>query len=338
MSPPRNRRSAPTRLLPAVLFLLVLGLVGCSSIDSTFTPKAGGGDAQQVVRVGTLRGQPHLFAPFFYGEFLDKGTAADVLVFDSSPDIKNALVSGQIDLAVMGVPALLAGAAAGQDVRLVASSADGGSAIVGRPEIAAVTQLKGKRVGYPVGSSQEVLLRSTLSQHGIDADRDLTLVNLAFADMANAYASGQIDAFSSAELGPSVAKQNGAHDVVSPYDTPVGKVNIGLATTQRVIDGTADLVQRTVDAHAKAVAFMDAHRDEWARRVVAEFGLDPMVATGAIANTWPRSDLAPEYVAQVGALAREMSGLGQLPTQPDMSTLVDDSFITATSAAEGSRK
>ncbi|MDA2895346.1 ABC transporter substrate-binding protein [Mycolicibacterium sp. BiH015] len=315
----------------AIAAVLLVALTGCSSIDATFTPSSGGGDGQQVVRVGTLRGQPHLFAPFFYQQFLSEDNTAEVMVFDSSPDVKNALVSGQIDAAVMGVPAMLAGAAAQQDVRLIASSADGGSAIVGLPEISGVQDLRGRRVGYPVGSSQEVLLRSTLTQAGIDPDRELTLVNLAFADMANAYASGQIEAFSSAELGPSVAKQKGAHDIVSPYNTPVGKVNIGLASTQRVIDDDPELVQSLVDAHAEAIAYMESHRDVWRDTVVAEFGLDPLVAQNAIANTWPRSDLSLEYVSQVDALAREMHALGQLPTQPDMSEFVDESFISATS-------
>lgn len=326
--PPLLTPRARTAIL-AILALLTTTLAGCSSIDAAFTPRAGGGDDGQVIRVGTLRGQPHLFAPFFYSRFLADGTTAEVLVFDSSPDVKNALVSGQIDAAVMGVPAMLAGVAAQQDVRLIASSADGGSAIVGRPDIAGVGDLRGKRVGYPVGSSQEVLLRSTLTQAGIDPDRELTLVNLAFSDMANAYSSGQIDAFSSAELGPSVAKQKGAHDIVSPYNTPVGKVNIGLATTQRVIDTDPALVQTLVDAHVAAVDYMETHRDAWKDEAVAEFGLDPAVAAAAIANTWPRADLSAQYLTQVDTLAGEMHSLGQLPAQPDMSTFVDDTFVSA---------
>ncbi|XVA03198.1 hypothetical protein ACQ86I_05350 [Prescottella equi] len=106
--------------------IAVLFTTACSNIDSTFAARpAGGGDRADVVKVGTLRGQPHLFHPFFYERFAPEGTAVDVVVFDSSPDIKNALVSGAIDFGVAGVPAFLAGSAAGQDVRLVASAADG---------------------------------------------------------------------------------------------------------------------------------------------------------------------------------------------------------------------
>lgn len=315
--------------LSAVILAMLLAVTGCSTIDSTFTPSAAGGAGKDSIRVGTLRGQPHLFVPFFYDQFLDAGTGAEVVVFDSSPDIKNALVSGEIDFAILGVPAMLAGAAATQDVRLIASAADGGSAIVGGPDIIDVRDLRGKRVGYPLGSSQEVLLRSTLTAHGIDPNREVVLVNLAFSDMANAYASGQIDAFSSAEIGPSIARQRGAHDVVSPYDTAVGKVNIGMATTQRVIDRDPELVQRVVDAHARAVTFMDQNRDDWQLRVVEEFSLDPDVAASAIANTWPRSDLSDEYLSQVGVLSHEMATLDQLPAEPDLATFVNGSFISS---------
>ncbi|MFC8045790.1 ABC transporter substrate-binding protein [Nocardia sp. NPDC057353] len=338
-SPRGTPTAAPLRALLALLAAAALLVTGCSSIDATFTPSAGGGDGGTVIRVGTLRGQPHLFAPYFYDRFLTGGARVDVAVFDSSPDVKNALVSGRIDVAAMGVPAMLAGAADGQDVRLIASSADGGSAIVGQPSIPDVRGLRGKKVGYPVGSSQEVLLRSTLTAAGIDPDRDLTLVNLTFADMANAYAGGQIDAFSSAELGPSVAKQRGARDIVSPYDTPVGKVNIGLATTQRVIGADPELVRTVVAAHRDAVRHMDTHREEWRQRVVEQFGLDPAVAATAIANTWPRADLSEQYVAQVTALAREMAALGQLPRTPDMAVFVDPSFVdTADTVAEEGAK
>lgn len=333
------RRWRRVQALPALILVIVLTLVGCSTIDSTFTPSAGDAAGQQSVRVGTLRGQPHLFVPFFYNQFLDDETAADIVVFDSSPDIKNALVSGAIDFAILGVPAMLAGAAAAQDVRLIASAADGGTGIVGRPDIADVRDLRGKRVGYPLGSSQEVLLRSTLTAHGIDPNREVVLVNLAFSDMANAYASGQIDAFSSAEIGPSIARQHGARDVVSPYDTAVGKVNIGMATTQRVIDRDAELVQRVIDAHEQAVTFMDENRDEWQRRVVEEFSLDPEVAASAIANTWPRSDLSGEYLSQVGVLSHEMAELDQLPNEPDLSTFADATFInTSPYRTEGSTR
>ncbi|WP_231569507.1 ABC transporter substrate-binding protein [Prescottella defluvii] len=323
------------RWLAVIAFVLaILSTSACSSIDSTFAARpAGGGDSTQVVKVGTLRGQPHLFHPFFYERFAPAGTAVDVVVFDSSPDIKNALVSGAIDFGVAGVPAFLAGSAAGQDIRLIASAADGGTGIVAAPGIDSVDELRGQKVGFPLGSSQEILLRLTLARQGLDPARDVQLVNLPFSDMANALATGQISAFASAELGPATAIEAGAHSLISPYDTPVGRVNIGLATTQRTIDTQPGLVQSMVDVHLQTAAFMDGDRDAWHRGVVDEFGLDPDVAATAIANIWPRADLSADYRSQVGALTRQMVALGQIPVEPDLAAFVDDSFLTASAHA-----
>lgn len=308
--------------------IAVLFTTACSNIDSTFAARpAGGGDRADVVKVGTLRGQPHLFHPFFYERFAPEGTAVDVVVFDSSPDIKNALVSRAIDFGVAGVPAFLAGSAAGQDVRLVASAADGGTGIVAAPGIESVDDLRGQKVGFPLGSSQEILLRLTLARLGLDPGRDVQLVNLPFSDMAKALATGQISAFASAELGPATAIEAGAHSLVSPYDTPVGRVNIGLATTQRTIDAKPELVQKIVDTHVRTAEFMDADRDAWHGGVVEEFGLNPAVAATAIANIWPRSDLSADYRSQVAALTRQMVVLGQIPVEPDLGEFVDDSFL-----------
>lgn len=309
------------RVLLALVAVFSLSTTACSTIDSTFTTLGSESDLERVT-VGTLRGQPHLFAPYFYQQFAPD-LAIEVATFDSSPDIKNALVSGQIDFGVVGIPALLAGAAAGEDLRLLSVAADGGSGLVGTPDIRRVEHLRGRTVGYPRGSSQEILLRLTLARHGLDADRDVTLVNLPFSDMATSFGGGRIDAFLSAELGPSTARQNsGAVEIASPYDTPVGKVNIGLGVTQRTIDADPDKVGRIADVHRQAVEYMDAHRTEWQDRVVEQFSLDPEITALAVANTWPKSEIDDEFRAQLAALIGQMVRVGHIPSAPDVDTFV----------------
>ncbi|MBO1752235.1 NrtA/SsuA/CpmA family ABC transporter substrate-binding protein [Actinotalea sp. BY-33] len=310
----------------AAALALTATVAGCS------TGSAGDGDGGETttVTVGTLKGQPHLFHPFFYEELAAEGVEFDVIQFDTSPDIKNAVVSGSVDFGVTGVPAALSGVAVGEDVKVVASAADGGTGIVGLPEIDGVEDLAGRTVGYPQGASQEILLRLTLEAHGIEID-DLELVNLPFSDMANALASGQIDAFSSAELGPSIAKQDGAVDVVDPYETPVGRVNIGLITTQRMIDEDPETVQAVVDTHVAATEHMVDNPEEWADGVVEQFGLDAAVVETALGNIWPRWELDAEYRDQVTALTEEMHALGYLDAAPSAEDVFDTTFVDATS-------
>lgn len=309
------------RLALALAAVLALALTACSSIDQTFS-QVGHDNDMEVIKVGTLRGQPHLYAPYFYQQFA-ADSAIEVVTFDTSPDIKNALVSGQIDFGVTGVPALLAGAAAGEDVRLLNISADGGSGFVGTPDISTVQDLRGRTVGYPRGSSQEILLRLTLAEHGMNVDRDVTLVNLPFSDMATSFEGGRIDAFLSAELGPSTATTgSGATEIESPYLTPIGKVNIGLGATQRTIDNSPDLVAKIQDIHRQAIEYMEANREEWSESVAQQFSLDPEVTDRAVANTWPRWEIDDSYREQLSALTEQMVLVGQIPREVDLDEFV----------------
>lgn len=311
----------------AVLATAAAALSACGSVEAS--PSESG-----VVKVGTLRAQPHLYTPYLYSDFAPEGLEYEIVLFDTSTDIKNAVVSGSVDFGVTGVPSALAGQSAGQDVRIIASSADGGTRIAGDTDIESVEDLKGKKIGYPMGASQEILLKLTLENNGIDPEIDVELVNLPFADMANAWESGQIDAMSSAEIGPSIAVQAGAHDIVSPYDTPVGRVNIGLITTGELIESDADLVQDVVDTHIQATEHLNEDTQAWVDGMVAEFDVDASVLETATENIWPRYSLDEEYQSQVHALAAEMVAFDQLESEPAEELVFDTTFVEASDFAD----
>ncbi|GEM32958.1 hypothetical protein NN3_39650 [Nocardia neocaledoniensis NBRC 108232] len=315
----------PSRHLLSALFTaltLVLGLTACIATPDS----AGAGD---TIKIGTLRGQPHLYAPYFMQRFAPAGTTYEIVLFENSPDIKNALASGAVDFGVLGAPSMLAGSAAGQDVRIVASAANGGSAFVGKPEIATPNDLRGKKIGFPPGSSQEIVLKLTLRAHGLDPATDVQLVNLAYSDMANAYKSGQIDAFLSAETAPSIVKQLGAHSIVSPYDTPIGGVNIVFGTRGALIEQDRDRVQQTVRSFVQAIEFMKGDHQAWVDGLVDTFGLDRAIVETATGNVWLRWELDDEYRGRVGALAEQMLAFDQLSEAPDMTKVFDTGFLAS---------
>jgi len=130
-------------------------------------------------------------------------------------------------------------------------------------------------------------------------------------------------------VGPSVAIQNGAHDLVSPYDTSIGKTNIVLATKASTASDDPDLVQKVVDVHAAATEYELAHADEWVRGLVDDFGLDQAVVETAIANIWPRWDIDDAYVATLQGMSDEMTAFGQIPAKADLTKLVTTKFVDA---------
>ncbi|MDN3312011.1 ABC transporter substrate-binding protein [Microbacterium oryzae] len=300
-------------------------VAGCAPAEAS----AEGG----TITVGTLRSQPHLFSPYFYEGVAEDGLEFEIVLFDTSSDIKNAIVSGSIDFGVTGAASVVSGVAEEQDVRIVASAADGGTRIVASPDIETAEDLTGKKVGFPMGATQEILLKRTLEAEGIDPAADVELVNLPFADMAGAYESGQIDAFISAETGPSIAIVGGAHELLSAYDTPIGKTNIVLATSNSLIESDPELVQDVVDTHVAAIEEMSADTQAWADGLVEEFALDPEVTQTAIDNTWARWELDDAYVATLEAMGAEMLAFDQIASEIDPSLLVDTTFVDAASAS-----
>lgn len=310
------------------LMLVIVSLVvaGCGE-DS-----AGGGSPDDPIKVAVLR-QPHLFHPYFYERFLPDGKQVEIVPFSDSTEIKNAVNTGSADFGVTGITSALQGAAAQEPFRVIASAADGGSAIVASPKagISDVKSLRGKRIGYVPGSAQDILLRLTLRQAGIDAEKDVELIKVGFADMPDALARESIDAFSGAEIGPSNALSGGAKLVTRPYETPMGRINIVLGTGEKLIEDQPELVRDVVAAHVKASEYMSTHEEEWADAVAKTYGFEPDVVRAAIDNIDPRSGLGAAYVKQARVLGDQLRAEKQMRGEPDYETFFDDSFLPKTS-------
>jgi NitT/TauT family transport system substrate-binding protein len=220
-----------SRLLVAsfVVASTVVALSGCGGTDAG-TPLDSG-----TVTIGTLRGQPHFYRPFLYEDFAADGLSYEIVTLDTAPALNDALISGAVDFAITGVTTTISSIAQDRELKIIASAADGGSGFIGNDTVDTLDDLVGATAGYIQGSAQEVVMRLILADAGIDpADLDLMVVPVH--DMANAFATGSVDAFFGVEIGASIALQNGGHELADVYDTPIGNVNIGLVTTQELLD------------------------------------------------------------------------------------------------------
>ncbi|QLD11775.1 ABC transporter substrate-binding protein [Microbacterium oleivorans] len=314
------RARSPRVVLLAAVSLAALVLTGCSSAGDG----AAGGDDVETVKIGTLRGQPHFYQPFLYADHAVDGVEFEVVTLDTTPALSDALVSGSIDFAITGVTPTISSISQNRDLRIVASAADGGSGFIGNGA-ASLAELEGSQIGIVQGSAQEVALRLLIEDAGMTPD-DFELTPIPVPEMASAFASGDIDAFMGVEIGVSIAKANGGTEVVDPYSTAIGRVNIGLVTTGELIEENPELVQRVVDTHAATTAYMADNIEEWLPGMVEEFGGDEEVFTSALENFWLRSDLSDEYVGQLEALAEAMASIGLITATPTADSIVDTSF------------
>lgn len=296
-----------TTTFTAVVMTSALALTGCTGEPDR--------EDDDVISIATQR-QPHLYAPYAYEDFAPEGTTIEVVPMDTSTDQMTALLSGDVDFALMGVPTVITGVSEGSDITLVASGADGGSGLIGDAEIEGVADLEGRTVGYVPGSSQEMAFRLLAEEAGLDPDTDINMVNLGYADMHDALSSGDIDAFAGAEVGVSLSLLDGAEPVEDIYTTPLGPVNIGLATTGTLAEENPDLVQELLSIHEQATAHLEENPSEWIEAVQGQFSFENEVLEQAVENIWLRSDIDEEYRSNIDELALQMQELEIISEAP----------------------
>ena len=314
------------RVLPSTAAVVTaIVLAGCSPSASEVAEPA-------TVRVGTLIGQAEYFAPFLYEEFTTGGTLVEIVPQDSQSGLADAMSAGSVDFALMGVVSTLTAVAADRDLVVVGSAIEEGTSFMAREGYESLEQLVGRPIGYVAGSVQEVMLRLLIEDAGIDP-ATVTLVPLDEGSLFAEFETGSIDAFVGTELDGVLAREAGAHDLIDPYTTGVGALNIVLVTDSRHIAQEPETVQSLVSAHAAALAWMADNTDDWIFDMVDSFGGDLLLAGKVADGLAYTAELPSSFSTEIGVLADELVTAGVIDAAPSITLLVDDTFITADQAS-----
>ena len=134
-------------------------------------------------------------AEYFY--YFDKH-GLNVKIVDFGNDItsqKKAIQEGRADGAMLELADALSLAAAGQsvDIVMVTSHSNGAVGIVGSTSVKTLEELKGKRVAYEEGGSDELLLNEALSRVGLGLN-DIISVKSSSAESVQMYLNNELDA------------------------------------------------------------------------------------------------------------------------------------------------
>ena len=293
-------------------------------------PVARAADAPRTVKVGMLKTANSVVAQF-YQKFAPPGMTFQVIVFDTPPDGKDAVVSGSVDFGIFGLAAATLGAASGQPVAVVAAAGGKAMAVVVDAASPAKTfaDLKGKKIAYQPGSTQEVVLRELMKMNAMTAT-DVQLVRLSFGDMANALARGDVDAYVGSEPGPSINVLSGKGKILLyPYNTPVGSINVIFATRPELIAKQPDYVRAVVKAHCAAMAWAGkpASLDEFEAMTTKLLGPDKKTLDMAMKNITFDYLIDGDYISRAKYYGQQMIALKEITQVPDYSTFINTSFI-----------
>lgn len=124
------------------------------------------------------------------------GLKAEMTMFSFGPAVNEALVSGAIDVGFIGdMPSVSLAAAGGPTTVIARQSTFRGSIIAStKSDIKSVSDLKGKSLYGPTGSSIYLAALAMLDGAKLKPGTDVQVVNMGFADLADALKSGKIDA------------------------------------------------------------------------------------------------------------------------------------------------
>jgi aliphatic sulfonates family ABC transporter substrate-binding protein len=217
---------------------------------------AGVAQDRKPIKIGFQTGEINVLLSYALGSGLFQKEGLDVKLaqFPAGPAMLPAIAAGEVDLAWMGEFPAVTGYSNGlpieilfmeridaTNVRLAANPAAG---------IAALGDLKGKRIGVAIGSTSHYHLLRALTQAGLKAS-DVTLVNLTPANMPPAYAAGQIEAAFVWEPNVGSLERSGARPVATTKS--LGMITGGVWVGRKSF--TADnpeTLQRFLKAWARA--------------------------------------------------------------------------------------
>jgi NitT/TauT family transport system substrate-binding protein len=159
------------------------------------------GLSQETKRIHFAVSTPVHYLPIWVAKdtalYSKHGLDVEVIWIRSGAMATLGIVSGQLPLSGVGAASVVAARAEGADIELLAGPLDGDVVyFIARPEIKTAEQLRGKATAVTrLGTSVHFYLRTALKQLGMDADKDMTILQLGVgAEIATALESGRIAA------------------------------------------------------------------------------------------------------------------------------------------------
>ncbi len=199
-----------------------------------------------------------LFTGLDKGVFLKHGVDLKVSIQTSIPSVGLAVQSGQSQVgagtAASVVPANVQGLPQKIFLPLIGRpdvvNYDDHQGIIVRGDVnaASVADLRGKKIAVSLGGGTETYLRAQLRKAGLDATKDVQLVNVKYTDMVAAMTSKTVDAAATSEPWGSliIAKVSGSKALIRGGETT--SIRVGLFADNSWMQKNADLLDRFVAA------------------------------------------------------------------------------------------
>lgn len=275
------------------------------------------------------------------GYFQEEGLEVENRLVESGGEIPALIKSGEAQVSFESPYTVVALAAEGVKVRIVAPMADIGNTqcVVARGGAGIVNgkDFEGKKIGMADGSGILLAIRNMCYDLGVDMNK-ITFVPLSPGNQLAAMESGEIDAMACWEPWVGVAQENGGRLLFSGLKSYLGDRQgevdwLSFYTTMQVTDDFLQKHPKDVEAMLralkKATDFINENPDEAASILGKTLNLEKEQTMHIMAENHYGMDMDQHFKATCEEMSSFMLRLGQIQDIPYFDNYVDSSPLHA---------
>jgi NitT/TauT family transport system substrate-binding protein len=297
---------------------------------------ACGHEDKEPLRVGTFLwpGSEPLFLARDLG-VLDEDSVR-LVEYSSLSEVNRAFRNGMLDAVDVTLDMALLFQQAGFESRvvLVLDSSQGADAIIARPEVRRLEDLRGQRVAVEDLAVSTYILSRALEQAGLEPS-EVRIVRIPVDEHVRAFTSGEVEAVVTFE--PSVSKllaEDGAHRLFDSTQLPGEILNV-LLVREEVLQERPEQVKHLVQGWFRALRYLEEHPDEAVARMSPRLETSPAQLASALKTV--RQPSLEENLSLLGPSATALQvahrlqrfmlseGLLREPVRPE--ELMDDRIL-----------
>lgn len=224
------------------------------------------GNSSDTVTIGYLPSDHDaaLFVADAQGKFQENGINTKLVQFNNGGDLMTAMASGDVDVGYVGITPVLSSIAKGVPVKVISAAQTEGSGIVVAKDssISSASDLAGKKIATPGEASiQHMLLTYYLEQNGMSID-DVKVSAMKVPSMNDALKTNKIDGMITFEPYVSIAKENGAVELINSKDILPNHPCCVVAASDKFIDEHSNETNTLLEIHKNATEFINNNTDE----------------------------------------------------------------------------
>ncbi|MFD0619080.1 ABC transporter substrate-binding protein [Paenibacillus sp. GCM10027629] len=273
------------------------------------------------------------------GFFKDEGLDVDLQTTAGGDKTMTALLSGVIDVALVGSETSVYVAQQGADdpvINFAQLTQTDGTFLVSRKPVDSFNwdQLKNSTfLGQRKGGMPQMAGEFTLKKHGINPQADLNLIqNIDFANIATAFASGTGDYVQLFEPQASIFEKEGKGHVIASFGVESGKLPYTVFMTKKsFIDKNSDTVQKFTNAVHKAQMWVQENSPETIADTILPYfkDTDRDIAVSVVKRYKEQGSYATDPIldeSEWNNLMDVMSTAGELKSKVEYKSIVNTSF------------